>query len=89
MEPKPAVIVSNDRRNKSRFPYVHIVEVTNSYRLDLSSVAVLDDGECVTGNIRCDNVIMVFKTRLGEYRGQLSARSMPKVDVALRHVFSL
>lgn len=90
MAPKPAVVVSNDGRNGSRFPYVHVVRVSDSWTDEqLPSIVILPDGECVTGSVRCDDLLPVLKEDLGPFRGSLSPSAMRMVEVGLKSVLEL
>lgn len=87
--PKPAVIVSNNARNGSGWPQVHVVRVTTAPRQPLPTLVELPAGEGVTGRVVCDDLTPVPKRELGRQIGALSPATMRRIDAALRIVLAL
>lgn len=87
--PKPALVVSNNGRNRSRWPIVHVVRVTTVPKQPRDTIVEIGSGEPVSGRIICDDLAPVFKERLGRPIGALSPRTMTRVDAALRTVLAL
>ncbi len=89
-EPKPAVIVSNDGRNRSRFEWVHVVRITTRPKRALPTVVELSDRDApVTGRAMADELELVHKHDLEDRRSMLSPSTMDAIDIALRHVLAL
>jgi mRNA interferase MazF len=87
--PKPAVIVSANGRNHSRWPVVHVLRVTTAPKDPRPTVIPLPHGECVTGSVLCDELYPVYKDELGKQLGALSPRIMREVDNGLRAMLGL
>lgn len=87
--PKPALVVSNNGRNRSRWPVVHVVRVTTVPKQPRDTIVEIGPGEPVVGSVICDDLAPVFKERLGRAIGALSPRMMTRVDEALRNVLAL
>jgi mRNA interferase MazF len=87
--PKPAVIVSANGRNHSRWPVVHIVRVTTVPKDERPTVIPVPGGECVKGSILCDELYPAYKEDLGKQLGALSPGVMRQVDNGLRAMLGL
>jgi mRNA interferase MazF len=87
--PKPALIVSNNARNQSAWPHVHVVRITTAPRQPRDTVVEIPAGEGVTGRVICDDLAPVAKDQLGERLGALSPGTMRRVDAALKTVLAL
>jgi mRNA interferase MazF len=87
--PKPAVIVSNNGRNHSRWPVVHVVRVTAAPKEPRSTIVSVPGGECVKGSVLCDDLYPVYKEDLGKQLGALSPGVMREVDNGLRAMLGL
>lgn len=88
-DPKPALIVSNNGRNRSRWPYVHVVRITSAPKETRDTIVDLPAGEPVAGRVICDDLAPVPKAALGRGRGELSPATMRRVDEALKRVLAL
>jgi mRNA interferase MazF len=87
--PKPAVIVSNNGRNHSRWPVVHVVRVSTVPKDPRPTIVAVPGGECVKGSILCDDLYPVYKEHLGKQLGALSPGVMRQIDNGLRAMLSL
>ncbi len=87
--PKPAVVVSNNGRNRSQWPFVHVVRVTTAPKEPRNTIVELAVGESVVGRVMCDDLAPVSKAALGRQLGALSTRTMRRIDAALRLVLAL
>ena len=87
--PKPAIVVSNNGRNRSAWPLVHIVGVTTSPREPRPTIVELPDGEPFDGRVICEDLAPVAKAALGRRLGNLSPQVMQRVDAALKIVLDL
>jgi mRNA-degrading endonuclease toxin of MazEF toxin-antitoxin module len=87
--PKPAVIVSANGRNHSRWPVVHIVRVATAPKDERPTVIPVPGGECVKGSILCDELYPAYKEDLGKQLGALSPGVMRQVDNGLRAMLGL
>jgi mRNA interferase MazF len=87
--PKPAVIVSNNGRNHSRWPIVHVVRVTTAPKEARPTIVAVPGGECIKGSVLCDDLYPVYKEDLGKELGGLSPGVMRQVDNALRAMLGL
>lgn len=87
--PKPALVVSNNGRNRSRWPFVHVVRITTAPRQPRETIVELGSGEELRGRVLCDELAPVHKEDLGRRMGALSPTTMREVDEALRKVLSL
>ncbi len=85
-EPKPYVVVSSNRRNKSNFPSVLVVRITTTYKYDtLPSVVRLPDGESFSGYVRCDDIEPLYRNDdTYQVVGSLSPHAMGLIDDGLR-----
>jgi mRNA interferase MazF len=88
-DPKPALVVSNNGRNRSRWPLVHVVRITTAPKEPRDTIVELPAGEPVPGRVMCDDLAPVAKTALGRQMGALSPATMRRVDVALKRVLAL
>lgn len=86
---KPALIVSNNARNQSAWPQVHVVRITTAPRQPRDTIVELPTGEGVTGRVICDDLSPVAKAMLGGRIGALSPGTMRRVDAALKAVLAL
>ncbi|MGH9000513.1 MAG: type II toxin-antitoxin system PemK/MazF family toxin [Acidimicrobiia bacterium] len=87
--PEPGVIVSNNGRNRSRWPTVHVVRVTTAPKPQLETIVELGHHEGIKGRIICDDLTFVFKEHLGKRMGALTPGTMRVVDRALKAVLAL
>lgn len=87
--PKPALIVSNNARNQSRWPHVHVVRITTAPKQPRDTIVEIPAGEGATGRVMCDDLIPVPKAQLREQLGALSPNAMRRVDTALKLVLAL
>lgn len=90
----PVVIVSSDHFNASRIQTVLIAVMTSNTRLAAapSNVLLLADEENGLRNdsvINVSQVLVVNKTRLKEYRGELDPVSLELLDLGLKLVLGL
>ena len=83
------MIVSNDARNQSAWPKVHVVRITTAPRQPRETIVELPGGEGLTGRVICDDLAPVPKAMLGERIGALSPGTMRRVDAALKAVLAL
>lgn len=82
-EEKYYVVVSNNVRNK-QLPNVLVARVTSSKKPDLPSIVSLPDGECVYGNVLCDDISEMWPDEdVRKQVGALSPPAMAKVNSAL------
>lgn len=88
-KPKPAVIVSNNARNRSSWPTVHVVRVTTAPKPPLDTIVELGPHEGIKGRLICDDLTFVFKEHLGRQMGALTQGTMQHVDEALKAVLAL
>jgi mRNA-degrading endonuclease toxin of MazEF toxin-antitoxin module len=87
--PKPAVIVSTNSRNHTRWPVVHVVRVTTAPKTERPTIIPVPTSECVMGSILCDDLFPAYKEDLGRQLGALSPGLMRLVDNGLRAMLSL
>ena len=87
--PKPALIVSNNARNQSSWPHVHVVRITTVPRQPRDTIVEIPAGEGVIGRVICDDLAPVPKEQLGERMGAVSPATMRRVDAALKVVLAL
>lgn len=88
-DPKPALIVSNNAKNRSRFPIVHVLRITTAPKGKLDTIVPIPSSETIKGSVICDDLALVLKDDLQDRCGALSPRTMALVDDALRVVLSL
>lgn len=87
--PKPALIVSNNSRNQSAWPHVHVVRITTAPRQPRDTIVEIPGGEGVSGRVICDDLAPVAKAMLGARLGAISPGTMRRVDAALKTVLAL
>jgi mRNA interferase MazF len=87
--PKPAVVVSNNGRNRSQWPFVHVVRVTTAPKEPRDTIVELPAGESLAGRVVCDDLAPVPKAALGRQLGGLSPQTMRRIDAALKLVLAL
>lgn len=87
--PKPAVIVSANGRNQSRWPVVHVVRVTSAPKDPRPTVISVPVGECIKGSVLCDELYPVYKDELGKQLGALTPGLMRRIDNGLRAMLGL
>lgn len=77
------VVVSNNLRNKA-LPNVLVVRLTSSRKPDLPSIVALPEGECVYGNVLCDDISEMWPEEDVRKRlGSLSPAVMTRINSAL------
>ena len=86
--PKPALIMSNNARNSSAWPYVHVARITTTPKQPRDTIVEIPAGESVTGRVICDDLAPVRKDRLRHAMGALSPEVMRRVDNALKRVLA-
>lgn len=87
--PKPAVIVSANGRNHSRWPVVHVVRATSAPKAPRPTVIEVPAGECIKGSVLCDELYPVYKDDLGKQMGALTPGLMRQIDNGLRAMLGL
>lgn len=87
--PTPALIVSNNARNQSTWPHVHVVRISTAPRQGRDTIVELPAGEGIAGRVICDDLAPVPKAMLGQRIGALSPGVMRRVDTALKVVLGL
>jgi mRNA-degrading endonuclease toxin of MazEF toxin-antitoxin module len=88
--PKPAVIVSNNARNRSRFPVVHMVRISTAPpRTLLPSMVALTAADQLVGTARCDDLGPINKELLTRRMGALTPATMNRIGVAMKGVLGL
>ena len=87
--PKPALIVSNNGRNRTRWPVVHVVRITTAPKQPRDTIVELGHAEHLKGRVLCDDLAPVFKEELGRRIGSLGPATMRQVDQALKRVLAL
>ncbi|HLA67416.1 MAG TPA: type II toxin-antitoxin system PemK/MazF family toxin [Acidimicrobiia bacterium] len=87
--PEPALIVSNNARNESSWPHVHVVRITTASKQPRATIVEIPPGEGVAGRVICDDLAPVPKAQLGDRMGALSPATMRRVDQALKAVLAL
>ena len=85
---KPYLVVSNNARNQSMQSFL-AVRITTSVKPRIPSVVSLDSGEPLTGNVLCDEVMLMWADEVVAEAGPLSARTMTKVESGLRTALGL
>lgn len=85
---KPYLVVSNNARNQSMQSFL-AVRVTTSVKPHIASVVPLDVGEPVSGNVLCDEVMMMWEDEVVAEAGALSPRAMTQVEAGLRAALGL
>jgi mRNA-degrading endonuclease toxin of MazEF toxin-antitoxin module len=87
--PKPALVVSNNSRNASTWPMVHVVRITTAPKTPRATIVEIPHGESVSGRVLCDELQQVPKSQLRKRVGALSPRTMRAIDDGLRAVLAL
>lgn len=85
---KPAVVVSNNGRNKALHSILAI-RISTAPKPDLPSIVQIPTGEPVVGRVLCDEVSEIQKAWLIRNVGGLSVRTMLRVNDGLRVALSL
>jgi mRNA-degrading endonuclease toxin of MazEF toxin-antitoxin module len=90
---KPAVIVSYNGRNRSKFDYVHMVRISTAPpKRDFPTIIPLsaaDHLSGLTGAVRCDDLTPVSKDLIRRRLGALSPDTMRRVGEGLSIVLAL
>lgn len=89
LEPKPALIVSNNGRNRSTFPMVHVVRITTAPQDPRPSIVDLGDESPVHGFVLCDTLTLARKQDLGGTWGGLTPEQLRRVNDALLQVLDI
>lgn len=85
---KPFVVVSNNARNR-RLDSYQMVRVTTTAKPVTDTIVPLPDGECLHGNVLCDDPEEVFLDQIIRHLGGLSISTMRSIDNALKAAFGL
>ena len=82
------LVVSNNGRNASAYPRVHVVRTTAMPQPAMPSNVALDprDGG---GWVKCDEVTLVDKASFKRQVGVVSPAGMAKVAAGIKHVLAL
>jgi mRNA interferase MazF len=85
---KPAVVVSNNNRNRALGSAL-TARITTSPKPPLPSVVPLSPADPVAGRILCDDLLEVYADEVLDDGGALSRPTMHLVDDGLRHALGL
>ncbi len=89
-DPKPVVVVSNDGRNRSSFPWVHVCRITTRPKRALPTVVELLDADApLTGRVMVDDLELVHKDDLEGPPRRLSPATLRDINRALRTMLDL
>ncbi|MHB8342425.1 MAG: type II toxin-antitoxin system PemK/MazF family toxin [Mycobacteriales bacterium] len=84
------VVVSNNGRNMSAYPWVHVVRITARRPARPLPTDVELPGELpYTGWVKCDELMPVRKERLRRQVGFIAPQQMRRIEVGIRLVLSL
>jgi mRNA interferase MazF len=84
-EEKPFLVVSNNARNRNLDTVVCVRVSTSPNRpAHIPSIVPIDDRGAVVGQVLCDDVLTVRRSRLKRMVGALPARIMTEVNAGLR-----
>lgn len=88
--PKAFVVVSSDARNRSTFPWVHVVRITSRPKRPLPTIVELGPEDApLTGRLMADELELVRRDDLAGAAGRISRGTMRRLDVALAKVLAL
>jgi mRNA interferase MazF len=88
--PRPFAIVSGDARNRSAFPWVHVVRITTRPKRPLATIVELGpDDAPLSGRLMADELELVHRDDLESPAGRLSRGTVERLDAALRRVLAL
>src|SRR5438477_10643089 len=85
---KPAVVVSNNPRNRA-LRDVLVARISTAPKPKIASIVELPHGEPIVGAVLCDDLSPVEKSDLVRAAGGLSARAMSLVDAGLKVALAL
>ncbi|MGF1664489.1 MAG: type II toxin-antitoxin system PemK/MazF family toxin [Kineosporiaceae bacterium] len=85
---KPAVVVSNDHRNRA-LDSALTARITSSPKPPLPSIVPLSAADPVSGRVLCDDLLEVYSDEVLDDGGALSLPTMLLVDDGLRHALGL
>jgi mRNA-degrading endonuclease toxin of MazEF toxin-antitoxin module len=88
--PRPFVVVSSDARNRSAFPWVHVVRLTTRSKRPLPTIVELGpDDAPLAGRLMADELELVHREDLAGPAGRISRGTLRRLDVALARVLDL
>lgn len=85
---KPAVVVSNNARNRALGSAL-VARITTSPKPRLSSIVELSAPDPVTGRVLCDDLIEVYLEEVLKDVGALSATSLSAIENGLLHALGI
>lgn len=90
LDPKPYVVVSNNRRNRA-LDSVLAARVTTTGKAHIPTAVPLAATDPLVGYVLADDIIEIFKDELpgATYLGSLSAQSILSLNVALAQALGL
>jgi mRNA-degrading endonuclease toxin of MazEF toxin-antitoxin module len=84
------VILSNNGRNASAYPWVHVARITARPPMRTLPADVELPGDLpISGWVKCDEVMPVSKERLKRQAGVIPPLHMARIEEAVRLVFGL
>lgn len=86
---KPFVVVSNNARNMHLDSVLAVRLTTTPSKRAYPTHVRLGEHECVTGTVRYDDLITLYRDEFRQYAGALTVTAMQKIDKALKHALAL
>jgi len=87
-EPKPLVVVSNNRRNRA-LQSVLAARLTTSPKPSLPSIVAFTNDDPITGQVCCDDIIEIFDDEIVRLLGALAPGTMARVGAGLAAALDL
>jgi mRNA interferase MazF len=86
--PKPAVVVSNNSRNRALRSAL-VARITTTPKQPLASIVELGQADPLTGRVLCDDLIEVYSDEVTRDGGALSPATMRAVGIGLKHALGI
>jgi mRNA interferase MazF len=85
---KPAVVLSNDARNRALGSAL-VARITTSNKPALPSIVELSGDDPVKGRVLCDDLIEIYDEEVLKDAGELSRPSMRSVEEGVLHALGI
>jgi mRNA interferase MazF len=88
---KPFLVVSNNRRNQLFNDFLAVrVTTTDAGKIPpVASVVELSPHDPLTGRVRCDDVVLMYRDEIQGDAGALTTPTMMRVAEGLKHALAL
>jgi mRNA interferase MazF len=85
---KPAVVVSNNSRNRALGSAI-VARITTSPKPRLPSIVELSSADPLTGRVLCDDLLEIYDEEIVKPGGTLTSATFQAVETGLMHALGI